>query len=243
MLRLRWVKMVFGGIMLAGVAVFTTDRLSTFEIRQLRSRIDELEREKAEMLLYAERLSDSRRVAQVNILEQARDAAGDPITVLRWQQIGPSGELGAPEVIQVKGTQVYFEAMVIKFEYDLIGRAVPEQAANVAMFRRAFGERQAPASGQPLDQTAPLADSTGGGEGSPQDRLWQQFREFVDDPQRGKRYGIRVAQYEAPSVPVRPGQVWEVSLDAAGGLNLRKLAEQPLKDQHPGTDAPALSRR
>ena len=53
------------------------------------------------------------------------------------------------------------------------------------------------------------------------------FEEFTEDEALAKEYGVRVAQYEAPSVNMKPGQVWEVSIDAAGGLNLKMLASEP----------------
>ena len=48
------------------------------------------------------------------------------------------------------------------------------------------------------------------------------------------KYGIRVAQCEAPSVPLAPGQTWEVTLDAAGGLNVRKIGGRTI-EQRPAT--------
>ena len=113
--RLRWIRLGVGAVAVAAAAIVTTDRFNVFEVRRLESQITDLQRQKAEMLLYAQRLSASRRLAQVNVVEQHRDEAGGLITVLRWQQIGRSGALGSPEIIEVKGGQVYFEAMVIRF--------------------------------------------------------------------------------------------------------------------------------
>lgn len=227
MFKLRWMRLGVGAVVVAGAAVVTTDRFNVFEVRRLKSQITDLQQQKAEMLLYAQRLSASRRLAQVNVVEQHRDDQGGLITVLRWQQIGRSGALGSPEIVEVKGAQVYFEAMVIKFEYDLIGRAVPGRETALAMFRRAFGDRQAPQTGQPLDQTAPLEGAVEPGPDSLQARLWKSFGELIEDSEMAAKYGVRVAQFEAPSVPVRVGQVWEVSLDATGGLNLRLIGQSP----------------
>ena len=238
--KFRWLRLGAGAIVVAAAAVFTTDHFNVFEVRRLKSQISQLQRQKAEMLLYAKRLSASRRVAQVNVVGQRRDPAGDPLTVLRWQQIGPSGALGPPEIIEVNGTQVYFEAMVIKFDYDLIGRAAPGKETTLAVFRRAFGERQAPWTGPSLDQTAPLEGAVAPAPDSLQAKLWKRFWELIDRPKLATEYGVRVAQCEAPSVPVRVGQVWEISLDAAGGLNIRKIGQQPAPQQE---KQPLLSAR
>lgn len=226
MFRLRWIKLGVGTVVVAAAAIVTTDRFNVFEVRQLKSQITDLQRQKAEMLLYAQRLSASRRLAQINVIEQHRDEAGGLITVLRWQQIGRSGALGSPEIVEVKGGQVYFEAMVIKFEHDLIGRAAPGRETALALFRRAFGDRQAPNTGQPLDQTAPLEGAVEPSPDSLQARLWKSFGELIEDSEMAAKYGVRVAQFEAPSVPLRVGQVWEISLDATGGLNLRLIGQE-----------------
>ncbi|MCG8404776.1 MAG: hypothetical protein MI923_06215 [Phycisphaerales bacterium] len=226
MFRFRWIKLCFGAFALVAAAVFTTDHFGAFEVRRLRSQINELEREKAEMALYVERLSDSRRVAQVDVVEQYQSDTGEPITLLRWQQIGPSGTLGVPENIEVKGAQVYFEAKVIKFKHSLIAQAAPDKDWSLFVFRRVFGEHQSPSTGYPLDRKAPI-DVAGESEpDSTHARLWDRFLQLMENPVLASEYGVRTAQYEAASGVMRPGQIWEVSLDAAGGLNLRMIGVQ-----------------
>ncbi len=222
---MRWLKYGIGALLIAVVAMISTDRLADYDMGRLRREIDELQQEKTAMQLYARRLSSSRRVAQVNVVERVESASGDPITRVRWQQIGPSGVIGPPELLELRGTQVYFEALVIKFEYDLIGHGDPDRGMSLAMFRRAFGDQQPATSGAPLDQTAP---PEGQGEGNPdslQARLWSRFWQLTTDPALAGEYGVRVAQCEAVSARMQVGQVWEISLDAAGGVNLRLIGD------------------
>lgn len=173
--------------------------------------------------LEVRRLSANRRVAQVEILRQQPDDRGRTLTTLLWQEIGPSGTLGRPQAVEAFGTQIYIEALVIKFEPELVGQGDAARGASLALFRRIFGDQQPPESGAEVDRASrpPLTDPR---EAEPlHDRLWSRFWEMVDDPRVAGQYGVRVAQCEAPSAPVRTGQVWEVSLDAAGGLNLRRI--------------------
>ena len=234
MFRFRWLKMTFGGVLIMALAFVATDQISALKIRQLETKIDDLEREMAELKLYAERIQSEHRVAQVNVIDQRMDAASVPVTVLRWQQIGPGGTLGPPEIIEVLGRQVYFEAMVLKFEYDLIGGAAENRETNLALFRRTFGDYQAPRAGAALDRTAPSYASASPSELALHKTIWDRFLSFTEDEALAKQYGVRVAQFEAPSVQMSPGQVWEVSIDAAGGLNLKLLGNG---------DAPAMGDR
>jgi hypothetical protein len=151
------------------------------------------------------------------------DESGRTISTLLWQEIGPDGTLGIPVAVEVSGKSVYFEALVIKFATQHVGEGDPERGASLALFRRIFGDQQAPESAKDLDRSArPVKDSPRERDAL-HDRLWARFWEFVDDPKLAETYGVRVAQCEAPSVPVAAGQIWEVAVDAAGGLNLRRI--------------------
>jgi hypothetical protein len=65
--------------------------------------------------------------------------------------------------------------------------------------------------------------------------------DLVEEPSLAAKYGIRVAQIEAPAVPIRQGQLWEVTLDAAGGLNLKLV--RPGEEFLPRWCAPELETR
>lgn len=229
MFRFRWLKLTFGSALILALAFVASDQISAIKIRRLESKIVDLEQELAELKLYANRIQSSHRVAQVNVLEQKTDAQDIPVTVMRWQQIGADGNLGPPELIEVLGKQVYIEALVLKFEYELIGGASENRETNLALFRRAFGDYQSPRSGVPLDRSAPSYMHATPTELALHKDIWDRFLSFAEDEALAKEYGVRVAQFEAPSVLMAPGQVWEVSIDAAGGLNLKMLGlgDQP----------------
>ncbi len=224
--RFRIIRTTVGLIALLMAAIFTTDQFGRMEVRRLTTKVNDLEREKAEMAGYVRRISASRRVAQMDILSQEKDSENRTVTTLRWQQISTGGALGSPESITIQGEQIYVEAMVIKFDYDLVGRATPDHDASLVMFRRIFGDRQPPEAGIALDRTAPPESSGDTPPDTLAEKLWPRFWQITEDPQLASLYGIRVAQSEAPSVRVTPGQVWEVTLDAAGGLNLRLLGKK-----------------
>ncbi|HWL93260.1 MAG TPA: hypothetical protein VNT79_06975 [Phycisphaerae bacterium] len=229
--KIRLLKIAFGVIALALATIVAKDQFSVFKIREMQSRIDALTVERAQLLDYAERIKASRRVAQVTVAEQDPDAEGGPVTVLHWQQIGANGLLGPVEVVPLRGTQVYFEAMVAKFEYDFIGKQQPGKSTNLAVFRRAFGDGQSPASGHPLDQTAPVLKNESPDARQAETAIWNRFWDMMENPTLAKELGIRVVQCEAPSVRVSEGELWEVTLEAAGGLNLRKIGERGVLKQ------------
>mgnify|MGYP007073181498 CR=1 FL=1 len=201
-------------------AGFMVLRFGGQEVRELKARVDFLEQERTELIEYAKRLTASRRVAQVDVLNQSEIAPNRFSTTLRWQEIADNGELGDPQQIDVFGTFVYFEAMVLKFEHDKLRDSKPGEYSSLALFRRMFGDQQEPASAQELPATAIAGVAEPTGADSLGQNLFDRFWSFLDDDKLRERYGVRIAQLEAPAVPVKPGQRWQVSLDAAGGLNL-----------------------
>ena len=157
------------------------------------------------------------------VLGRGPEGRGGTVRTLRGQEIGRRGTLGKPQVVDALGRQIYFEALVIKFQTALVGEGDPSRGHSLAMFRRVYGDQQAPESAPDIDRASrpPLDDPRDSD--ALHDRLWALFWKMTEDPAVAAQYGVRVAQSEAPSVRVEPGQFWQVSLDASGGLNLSRL--------------------
>lgn len=191
---------------------------------KLAKQVEQLEREKTKLSDYLKRLCTSRRVAQIDVLDRGIDASGELVTRLSWQEIGEDGVLSRPKFVEVVGSLVYVEAMVIKFEFEHVAKGDEGKGFSLAVFRRIFGERQSP------DSAPILAPSPAPAEGDRRpapgdDPLFARFWDFVDDPKLAAKEGVRVAQCEAAGVHLRPGEIWEVTLDASGGLNLTKVRD------------------
>jgi hypothetical protein len=204
--------------------MFTT--LRSWDIRKLTAQVAELEEQREQLRTFISRLKASRRVAQADVLQHYLDERGRPVSVIRWNQIGLDGTLEEPQTIEAVGRLVYFEAAVIKFDQDAVGQGDPEKSTSLALFRRIFGEDQAASSTGNLEQRTNPPTPDGQPPREFEQKLWALFWELMDNPRLQDQYGVRVAQVEAPAVMLKAGQVWEVSLDAAGGINLRLIAQR-----------------
>ena len=242
---MKWLNLAIGSLLLVGAAVFIAVKFGSFEVQrlqhevgQLEQEVSQLEQERERLLEYAQRLSASRRVAQVDVIRQRENSDGHTVSSLWWTEFGPDGLVGSGVAVEPIGTLVYFEALVIKFEHEYVKQADPQRGTSLAMFRRIFGDEQAPESVPELGRAArpPISDPNR----SPamQDELWAKFWEMIDNPALAARYGVRVVQCEAPAVRLQAGQTWEVTLDAAGGLNLKKVSTWA----GPSQDFPAVVR-
>lgn len=230
---MRWAGLALKSSVLVAVLALAASQLGIYHTRELTKQVEALSDENARLVDFAQRLQASRRVAQVDVVKQYQGPAGQTVSVLLWQEIGADGLVGKPLAVEAAGEQVYFEGMVIKFDHGLVAPSAGEPRTSMVMFRRIFGELQAPESGFVLGPAArpPILDAQRPGESNPLDEaLWQRFWELASNPAIAETYGVRVAQCEAPAVKVSPGQVWEVALDAAGGLNLRYIGKRPTLD-------------
>lgn len=207
--------------------------LRSWDVQRLTAQVAELEQEREQLKAFVSRLKAFRRVAQADVLQQYMDERGRPINVIRWNQIGLDGTLEEPQTIEAAGRLVYFEAALIKFDLDSVEKGDPEKGTSLALFRRIFGEDQAASSSSDLERSLRPPSLTGGPSNEFEQKLWNQFWELMDDPKLQERFGIRVAQIEAPAVALKAGQVWEVTLDAAGGLNLRLIVQRSNSSPRP----------
>jgi hypothetical protein len=224
----RSIKTLAATLIGLAVVVGVYDQLGP---RRLAKRVDELEQEKTRLIDYIKRLGASRRVAQVEVVHQCLDYDGRIANRIHWQEMAPNGLAGRFVELKTVGLLAYFEAFVVKFEHELVGTGDPERGASLSIFRRVFGDQQAPESVAMLDQEPPQTGARGAqdptGRSSTQAfeareaALWQRFWDLIENPELRKRFGVRVAQIEAPAVPLQDGQLWEITLDAAGGLNLK----------------------
>ena len=223
---MRWFRFALTCVLTAGAAAFVAVRFGDWRVQRLEQEVNRLEQQKAELRDYARRLSASRRVAQVSVLEQKPDESDRIRTTIRWQEIGSDGLVGPPLERTVRGRQIYFEALVIKFDTDLVGVGDSERGHSLALFRRIFGEGEAAESvpefgrqARPPSASQPARHND--------ELLWNQFWELVDNPALARDYGVRVAQIEAPALLVSAGDLLEITLDASGGLNARKIPPGP----------------
>ncbi len=226
----------------AGAALLALIQGSHFlQVRRLNAQVEKLEQEKADLLAFARRLSASRRVAQVEVLGQYVDTRGDVVNLLTWQEVDRDGLVAPPLQLMAVGNLVYFEGAVIKFAYEKVGQGDAQRGTSLVLFRRVFGDRQIPAHGTELDRAPPLLRSADSWPSAARNtpsphsaadspdfakRMWAMFWSLIEDAELARKYDVRVAQIEAPAVPLRSGEVWELTLDAAGGLNLRRVGQR-----------------
>ena len=125
----------------------------------------------------------------------------------------------------VPGRTVFLDAWTVRFPQQGVIDADPMRGQTVALLRRIYSDRMAPADGVAIDTPGAVPDGYAATEGARFERaLWKNFWRLASDPGAAEAQGVRVAQGEAVYKPVAAGQRYEVELESAGGLVLRPTA-------------------
>jgi hypothetical protein len=187
-------------------------------------------------------LSDEKRVAEVLVTDQ-QQVNGQLQTTLLFVEYDKSGNSLAPKTYKVIGDQVHIDAMVIKFDRELVKQGDPLRGASIALFTKLYGDQETPQSARAIDQpgTIPAVYQTA----DPQIveaemALWKQFWKLADDASLRAARGVRVANGQGLWGPFKPDTLYTITLESDGGLN---MTSSPLKGiyreamkQHPATE-------
>lgn len=131
----KWVRFAAGCAALIAAAVWLSVSFGSREIQRLNQQVADLEQEKRRLAEFASRLAASRRVGQLDVVRQERDADGRVVNTLLWQEIGADGVRGRPIALEAIGEIVYLEALVIKFQHNLVAEGDPQRGVSLEIGR------------------------------------------------------------------------------------------------------------
>jgi hypothetical protein len=220
---------VIGLGLLVGVGTFfgLTDAFSG-DKALLESRISELEGELEMRDMQLDFLRARNRVARVDVLEQRPnpDSPSGITTRLRFVELNPDGlAIGKGTEYEIAGDLAYFEALIIKFDDDFVAANDLLKGSSLLLFRRIFGEYQAPSDGFPLDTVGqyPPTYSPEHMDSSFHRDLWARFWEYALNPSVVRESGVRAMHGEAPFIKLEPNRSFELELRSSGGLTIRPI--------------------
>lgn len=216
------------GIVMGAGAFFTLSDVFSGNTELLESRITELEQELQTRELQLDFLRARKRVARVEVLgqEERPDQPGGMSTRLRFYEVGPDGQaLNGGQELEIAGDTAYFEALIIKFDDDFVANNDLIKGSSLLLFRRIFGEYQAPSDGFPLDAVGqyPQSYSPEHADDSFHRDLWARFWEYALNPSVVRESGVRAMHGEAPFIKLEPGHNFELELRSSGGLTIRPV--------------------
>ena len=227
-MRVSLIVVVLGGGIIGGLAWWTLNREAT-----LRAEISALETRMATEIATREatieRLGRDRRVARIEVLDRQEGPPGeDPTTLLRFIELDDEGREIARREMDVPGDVIYVDAWTARFPAESVASADdPFRDRTLVLLRRIYSDRMPPRDGIPIDTPGGVPDGYAGSEEARfEQAIWKRFWTLASDPEAADGAGIRVAQGEAVYKPMRPGESYELRVEAAGGMTLIPVRAQ-----------------
>jgi hypothetical protein len=186
-------------------------------------KIAELELEKIQLQQFVQRLTTERRVAQLLVTDQ-RQVNGQTQTTLVFKSYAYDGSDLPVKLFTIEGNEIHIDAMVIKFDHDLVEQSDPLRGHSIALFTELYGRQQSPAQGFPIDEPGKIPDFYRGSDpraSTFESNLWTDFWKLAEDPSLQKEKGVRVANGQGVWFPVHLGKLYTITLESDGGLNVK----------------------
>jgi hypothetical protein len=168
-------------------------------------------------------LSNLTRESQMGFARVTRQEKvdGELMTTLKFVQTARDnpGQRIQEKTYQIRGDVVHFDALVVAFDPDLVGDG---QARSLYLWRRVYGEHQAPIDGFPIETEgeAParyddLLSQLPLGE---QELFWDSVWSLAHDTDKLREHGITAAYGSAVYQKLRPGFLYIFKIGDAGAF-------------------------
>jgi hypothetical protein len=195
--------------------------------------IAQLEAEKHQLVEIVDRLKAERRIAKLVVLDQKTDTSGAIVkTTCMFAEYARDGKTTlVPRVFNIDGKELHVDSKRITFDHGFVEEADPLRGQSIVLFVRAYGNKQAPADGTPLETAGEVPEFYRGSD--PQiskfeQELWQNFWRLFADPDYAKSKGVRVANGEGKWMDVALDTVYLFSVQADGGMNVTAEPVDPV---------------
>lgn len=215
------VKLLFLTAVLAAGAVgvyLYYDQVSTSH------KVRRLEAEKKQLEEIVSRLTGERRVAEMLVVDQ-QVVDGVKVSTLVFVEYGRDGQPLPPRTVVVHGETAHVDAMVIKFDDELVKQGDPLRGVSIALFTRIYGDATPPEQAMPIDPPGEIPAIYRGADPRVTEfemQLWRDFWTLAYDESARKARGVRALVGQGIWEPVRPEVVYTLTLENDGGLSIRR---------------------
>lgn len=213
-----WSVLVVG---VGAASIYLADQLVLAPRRQLVAKVAKLEWETLRLKTYLKLLEYTERRAQLEVLSQRSDPAGETVNTLRFTELDPQGGVvGAQRVLEIKGDEVYVDTLVIKFEDHFVEEGDPLKGKALLLFRRIFTNRVKPDDGYVLDRSGvpPELYAAKTAPSAFERDLWERFWKVANSEQLAKQAGVKAMHGQAIYGRLVPNMVYTLLMRSTGEM-------------------------
>jgi len=210
--------------------IYVVDQMLLAPRRQLETKIAKLEQETLQLRTYLKLLEYTERRAQLEVLSQTKDSAGETVNKLRFTELDPQGGVvGVQREFEIKGEEVYVDTLVIKFEDHFVEQGDPLKGKALLLFRRIFTDRVQPDKGYVLDRNG-VPPEIYAGRTAPtpfEQNLWARFWAVANNERLAKEAGVKAMHGQAVYGRLVPNMTYTLLMRSTGEVILPAPKEPP----------------
>ncbi len=185
------------------------------------SSIHELLTENRQLSQAITNLTAEEQIGYATLQSQSKDALGQTLSEVRFVQTaaGNPKQIVSEQLFTVAGDVIHFDALIVKFTNQSVQDG---KTRALYLWRRIYGEWDAPASGEPIEQTGQAPERYYAITKSLRikDRavFWDAIWDLANDPTRLSEYGI-TAVYGSPIyMQMRLGKAYLFKISPSGQI-------------------------
>ena len=181
-------------------------------------------------------LTATETVAYVDVEKRVEDEEGGYVALIFSEtERGNPNKVIREERITAPGELTYFDALVVTFDDKLVKDG--ERKA-LYLWKRIFGEQQAPEDGYRLDETLPKAyeEISKACEGTflgftvadHAEEFWNAIWDLANEPDKMKDLGIHSLQGKASSMKLEQGKRYKLTIGNRGRVDIQMEGDSPI---------------
>jgi len=178
-----------------------------------------------------ERLTADSRVAEVIVTDVKRDSkTKKTYTTIKFLEYDTKLNPLEPKYFTFSGNVIQFQSMVVRFDDFYVKRGHPLKGKSAYLFMKAFMLTDKGAETFEITKTneIPSGYEAADVKNNFEKKIWQKFWEYVLDPEKAGRVGIKNAQIEAPGTKFIPGMIYTIKIEHDGGLRIDAKRVNPI---------------
>ncbi len=216
--------------------------------REAENRADELVRRNAELVKQKKLLADKlsrlgaeRLVAKAMVIYQVPGPDGSvKLTKGVFEEVGRKKGFLPAKTFEVPGDTIHFDALLVQFPKESVAEGDPLRGHTLHLFRRIYGDTQAPTEGLYFDTNREIPDiyRVSDDPSEYETQLWDSFWAMALDPRLAESNGVKVALGQDVYTKMVPGKIYELTLQSNGGLAItaKDIQGAGVRSQGSGTE-------
>ena len=195
------------------------------DLAKLQARLEEQEKELVKVRTALKLLKVDRRRASLKVLQKGVDpSTSEPWFDVEFSEIGMDGvPITSARKFRLKGSIVYVDARVVKFEDKHIEGADELRGTSICVFKGLWGDENERSEHFSLDAEPGVRTAYGdpSQRSEFENKLWENFWQIANSRELQEEMGVRANHGQVNYIEVEAGKTYDINLRSSDGLTIQ----------------------